>query len=426
MSATGCIANIGDSSPLVEIFVATKLLRTPGLGRSRVVLRDPGYALGRSGRLRKVQAADVIKIDDLEDDKPQARYSASWGRVRSLARPGAEWVQQSERTPEERSNLPDRPMEFKDYYATLGVERSATQDEIKRAYRKLARKYHPDVSKEPNAEERFKDVGEAYKVLGDVEKRAAYDDVGKRFKDGQEFHPPPGWDSGFEFSGRDFGPGEAEEASEFFRSLFGNLGAGRRERTFRRAQGEDRHARVAIDLEDAYRGVRRTISLRVPALDAQGHMIFEERQLDVTIPKGIREGQHLRLSGQGAPGEGNAPPGDLYLEIIFRPHPRFRVDGADIYLELPVAAWEAALGATVTVPTPDGQVQLTVPAGSASGRRLRLRGKGLPGQAPGDMYAVLRVTAPPAETPEAKSAYEALARAYPGFNPRQTLETTSR
>jgi len=317
-------------------------------------------------------------------------------------------------------------MEFKDYYATLGVERSATPEEIKRAYRKLARKYHPDVSKESNAEERFKEVGEAYKVLGDPEKRAAYDDVGRRYHGGQEFQPPPGWDSGFEFSGRDFGPGEAREFSEFFQSLFGRVGAGRRERADRHLHGQDHHARVVIELEDAYRGARRTISLRVPTVDTQGHTILQERQLDVTIPKGIREGQHLRLAGQGGPGEGGAPPGDLYLQVAFRTHPHFRVDGADIYLDLPVSAWEAALGATVTVPTPDGQVQLTVPAGSASGRRLRLRGKGLPGIPPGDMYAVLRVTAPPAETAAAKSAYEALARAFAGFNPRQTLETTSR
>jgi len=316
-------------------------------------------------------------------------------------------------------------MEFKDYYATLGVERNATQDDIKHAYRKLARKYHPDVSKEANAEERFKEVGEAYKVLGDPEKRAAYDDVGQRFRGGQEFHPPPGWGSGFEFSGRDFGPGEAEQFSEFFQSLFGHLGRGARGRAQGGRHGEDHHARVVIDLVDAYRGAQRTISLRVPALDAQGHIVLQERQLDVAIPKGIREGQHLRLAGQGGAADGGAPAGDLYLEIAFRPHPYFRVDGADIYLDLPLAPWEAALGATVTVPTPDGHVQLTVPTASASGRRLRLRGKGLPGNPPGNMYVVLRIAAPAPDTAAAKEAYEALARAYPNFNPRQTLERTS-
>jgi curved DNA-binding protein len=316
-------------------------------------------------------------------------------------------------------------MEFKDYYAILGVERGATQDEIKRAYRRLAVKHHPDVNKEAGAEERFKDIGEAYKVLGDPEKRAAYDDVGQRFQGGQEFQPPPGWDSGFEFSGRNFGPGEAEQFSDFFQSLFGNLGGVRRERARRKAHGEDRHARIVIDLEDAVRGARRTISLRVPSLDAQGHAVLQEHRLEVNIPQGIREGQHLRLAGQGGPGDGGAPPGDLYLEVAFRAHPQFRVDGADVYLDLPVAAWEAALGATVTVPTPGGAVQLTVPPGSASGRRLRLRGKGLPGNPPGDMYAVLVVAAPAAETAAAKGAYEALARAFAGFNPRQGLESDS-
>lgn len=321
-------------------------------------------------------------------------------------------------------------MEFKDYYATLGVERSATPDEIKRAYRKLARKYHPDVSKEANAEARFKEVSEAYEALSDPEKRAAYDDVGQRYGRGPEFRPPPGWDSGFEFHGRDTGFGEGMEFSEFFESLFGRAragqargGRGARGMHGMQAAGRDHHAKIVIDLADAYRGARRTLVLRVPALDAQGQVGMQERQLEVSIPKGIGEGQQLRLAGQGDPGLGGGPPGDLYLEIGFQPHPLFRVDGRDVHFDLPVAPWEAALGATVTVPIPDGSVQLGVPAGSTSGRRLRLKGKGLPGAPPGDLYATLVVVVPPADSAAARAAYEALAQAFPHFDPRPLLES---
>jgi len=311
-------------------------------------------------------------------------------------------------------------MEFKDYYATLGVERSATQDDIKRAYRKLARKYHPDVSKEANAEARFKEVAEAYEALNDPEKRAAYDDVGRRHERGQDFTPPPGWDSGFEFSGRDAGAAEGMDFSDFFESLFGRHARGHAHGPSP-AAGGDHHAKVQIDIEDAYRGARRTISLRVPVVDAQGQVALKERQLEVNIPKGVREGQHLRLAGQGGVGQGG-PAGDLYLEIAFRPHPHFRIDGRDVYVNLPIAPWEAALGAAVTAPTPEGSVQLTIPPASSSGRRLRLKGRGLPGNPPGDLYAVLDVKAPPAESSAAKEAYAALARAFPHFNPRSALE----
>jgi curved DNA-binding protein len=314
-------------------------------------------------------------------------------------------------------------MEFKDYYATLGVERDAGADDIKRAYRKLARKYHPDVSKEPDAEARFKEVSEAYEALHDPEKRAAYDDVGRRFQRGQDFQPPPGWDSGFEFSGRDAGSGDETDFSDFFEALFGRQARGARgPRASAQAAGGDHHAKVTIDLEDAYRGARRTISLRMPVVDAQGQLTMQERQLEVNIPKGVREGQHLRLAGQGGAGIGGGAAGDLYLEIAFRPHPIFRVDGRDVFLDLPVAPWEAALGATVAVPTPDGSVQLTVPPGSSAGRKLRLKGKGLPSDPPGDMYAVLVIVVPPADTPVAKEAYAALARSVPGFNPRSAWE----
>ena len=187
------------------------------------------------------------------------------------------------------------------------------------------------------------------------------------------------------------------------------------------ARGQDHHAKVLIDLQDAYRGAQRSISLRMPTLDAQGHVVLEERKLDVNIPKGIRAGQHLRLIGQGGPGFGDGPAGDLYLEIVFNPHPLFRVDARDVYLDLPLAPWEAALGAMASVPTPEGPVQLTIPPGSAAKRKLRLRGKGIPGDPPGDLYAVLTIVLPPTESEDAKEAWRTLAKAF-HFNPRAHYE----
>ena len=306
-------------------------------------------------------------------------------------------------------------MKFKDYYETFGLPRGATQDEIKRAYRKLARKYHPDVSKDANAETRFKELGEAYAVLKDPEKRAAYDQMGSQWKSGQEFQPPPGWDDGFEFSGRG-GDGSGVDQSDFFEALFGRQARGARQ-SGRPARGQDHHAKVFIDLVDAYRGAQRGISLRVPSLDAEGHVVMRERTLDVAIPTGIRAGQHLRLAGQGEPGPGDGPAGDLYLEIGFNPDPRFRVEGRDVFLNLPLAPWEAALGCSVTAPTPEGSVQLSIPAGSGAGRQMRLKGKGIPGNPPGDLYAVLAIALPPADSDSAREAYRALAKAF-DFNAR--------
>jgi curved DNA-binding protein len=320
-------------------------------------------------------------------------------------------------------------MEFKDYYATLGVERSATQDEVQRAYRKLARKFHPDLNKAGDAEARFKEVGEAYKVLKDPERRAAYDAVGKGATPGQDFEPPPDWDSGFEFSGSDFGSADAMSGSDFFEALFGARsgrgGAGRagaRPRAGGAMRGEDHHARIVIDLADAYRGARRTLSLRMPVLDAQGHVVLQERQLEVSIPAGVREGQHLRLAGQGSPGIDGGPAGDLYLEVGFAGDTRFRVEGRDVYVDLPITPWEAALGATVGALTPDGPVELGIPAGSSSGRKLRLRGKGLPGSPPGDLYAVLGIVAPAPRNDQDRAAYAALARQFADFDPRRAQE----
>ncbi len=325
-------------------------------------------------------------------------------------------------------------MEYKDYYKVMGVERGATQEDIQRAHRKLARKYHPDVSKEPNAEARFKDVGEAYKVLKDPQTRAAYDELGADFKAGQEFHPPPDWNQGFETSGRGFTDAEAQQQSDFFESLFGRSArAGGRSGTGRSGDGdgrfdfpgEDRHAAIQIDLEDAYMGATRKISLRIPELDAEGHVTHREHQIEFVIPRGLRAGQRIRLAGQGAPGTGKGAAGDLYLEVGFKAHSHYRVELHDVYLDLPVAPWEAALGAEVEVPTPSGAVELKIPAGSSAGRKLRLKGRGIPGakvQSPaGDFYFVLQIVVPPAETEPQQAAFRELAARFPAFKPRASL-----
>ena len=309
-------------------------------------------------------------------------------------------------------------MEFKDYYKIMGVERDATQDEIKRAYRKLARKYHPDVSKEADAEVRFKEVGEAYEVLKDTEKRAAYDQLGANYQGGQEFRPPPNWDSGFEFSGGANG-GQGADFSDFFSSLFGSQFGGGAGHASRQAKGEDHHAKILISLEDAYQGATRTITLRVPEVDVQGHVITKERMLNVAIPKGVREGQHIRLTGQGSAGI-SGKTGDLYLQIEFQPHAFYRVDGRDIYLDLPVTPWEAALGATVKVPTLGGVVELKIPEASVSGRKMRLKGRGIPGNPAGDCYVILAIALPAADTEAAKNLYKKMAQEL-DFNPRAKM-----
>jgi curved DNA-binding protein len=311
-------------------------------------------------------------------------------------------------------------MEYKDYYKILGLERSATQDEIKRAFRKLARKLHPDVSKEPGAEAKFKEVGEAYEVLGDAEKRAAYDQLGRAWKAGQEFRPPPDWDAGFEFSGAS---SERGEFSDFFDTLFGRMH--RREPPLRgraafRARGEDHHARIVIDLRDALTGATRPVSLHVPVVDDRGHVALRDRVLNVEIPKGVMEGQHIRLRGQGAPGFGGAPAGDLYLEVSFKPDSLYRVDGRNLYFDLPIAPWEAALGASVRAPTPMGPIMLKIPPGSSQSRQLRIKGRGIPAAEPGDLYAVLKIVLPRADTEEAKRVYQEMARQLP-FDPRAGL-----
>jgi curved DNA-binding protein len=311
-------------------------------------------------------------------------------------------------------------LDFKDYYSTLGVARSATAEDIKKAFRKLARKYHPDVSKEPDADARMKEVNEAYTVLSDPERRAAYDQLGQGYRSGQEFRPPPDWDAGFEFSGRGFSQAEAADFSDFFAELFGRMGSrgGRAHAGAAHARGEDHHAKILIDLEDAIRGATRQISLRVPSIDEGGRVMLGTRTLNVQIPKGLREGQILRLAGQGAPALGEGAAGDLLLEIHIKPHPRFRVDGRDLGMTLPVAPWEAALGAVIPVEMPDGErLRVRIPEGAQSGRQLRVRGKGIPGAPPGDLLLDIEVVVPPATSPAARELYEKMAREM-AFDPR--------
>jgi curved DNA-binding protein len=311
-------------------------------------------------------------------------------------------------------------VEFKDYYKVMGVARDATEAQIKQAYRKLARKYHPDVSKEKDAEARFKEVGEAYEVLKNPEKRAAYDQLGKDYRPGQDFRPPPNWDSGFEFSGAGAGAGNADY-SDFFESLFGAQGRANRGRSnFRPERGEDHHAKISLDLEASLDGGSRTFTLRMPEIDGSGHLASKERTLNIQVPKGILAGQQIRLAGQGGRAPEGSPAGDLYIEVEFQPHRLYAVDGRDLSLELPVAPWEAALGATIQTPTPGGTVELKIPPGSHAGSKLRLKGRGIPANPPGDFYVVLQIALPAANDEKSKAAYAAMAAALP-FNPRASL-----
>lgn len=317
-------------------------------------------------------------------------------------------------------------MEFKDYYQILGVSRTASADEIKKAFRKLARKYHPDVSKEPDAEHRMQEINEANAVLSDVEKRAAYDQLGSAPPPGQEFRPPPGWDSGFEFSNRGFSPGEAGDYSDFFAELFGRMGGGARAARGHGGsaslRGEDHHAKVVLDLDDTFAGATRQISLRVPRQDEHGRVLLVTRTLNVKIPQGVHEGQVIRLAGQGGPGVGGAAAGDLLLEVHFKPHARLRVEGRELHLTLPVTPWEAALGAVVSVHLPGSELKVRIPAGSQSGRQLRVRGRGIPSSPPGDLLLDIQVVLPPADTPQAQKIYADMARDL-AFDPRQEAQS---
>jgi curved DNA-binding protein len=297
-------------------------------------------------------------------------------------------------------------MQFKDYYEVLGVKPDAKDADIKSAYRRLARKFHPDVSKETGAEEKFKAVNEAYEALKDSSRRKAYDELrANGYRAGDEFRgPPPNWQNEGNF---DFGEGGNEDFSDFFESLFGRMGGGARGARGPH-RGRDLHAQIAIPLETAYHGGSERVSLR----DGSG-----ERTLDIRIPAGIQAGRQIRLAGQGYPGMNGGTAGDLLLEVSFRDDGRFSLDGRNVLLSLPVAPWEAALGATVPVPTLGGIVELRVPAGSDSGRKLRLRGRGWPGATPGDQIVTLEVHAPKAETARQKELYKEMSDEF-DFDPR--------
>ena len=312
-------------------------------------------------------------------------------------------------------------MEYKDYYKIMGLSRNATPEEIKRAYRKLARKYHPDVSKEANAEAKFKELGEAYEVLKDPKKKEAYDQIGRNWQHGQKFTPPPEWQTAFDF-GKGFGGVHGGGFSDFFEALFGHAygqGADAYGTQFQ-AHGSDQHARILIDLADAFHGCERLITLNMPQTDSQGRVIAKMRSLNIKIPKGIKAGQRIRLAGQGGPGMGGGRNGDLYLEVEFNPHRYFRAEGRDIHIELPVTPWEAALGAIVPVPTLGGGVELKIPAGSQAGKQLRLKGRGLPGVPAGDQYVTLKIVTPAPKTERAKALYEQMAKEMP-MDPRAEM-----
>ncbi|TCO78486.1 DnaJ C-terminal domain-containing protein [Chromatocurvus halotolerans] len=321
-------------------------------------------------------------------------------------------------------------MEFKDYYAVLGVSESATPEEIKKSYRRLARKYHPDVSKEEDADAKFRELGEAYEVLKDPEKRGEYDELRKYGANADgSFEPPPGWHSASGFAGGGYTDSDAQHFSEFFEEIFGGARAGgfsagagpRGSHRQRSMRGEDVHARLALFLEEAFHGCEKQVSFTVHEPDPNGRLVSRQKTLKVKIPAGMREGQHIRLKGQGGPGTGGAEPGDLFIEVQLAPHPHFTIEGRDIVVAVPIAPWEAALGATVTVPTVGAKVNLKVPKGSTSGRRLRLKGKGLPGKHPGDQIVILQIAMPHRHSTDAEKLYEQLAEAEKDFNPRSRL-----
>ncbi|RMX04158.1 J domain-containing protein [Corticibacter populi] len=316
-------------------------------------------------------------------------------------------------------------MDYKDYYKILGVAKDATPDDIKKAYRRLARKYHPDISKEPDAAARMAEVNEANTVLSDPEKRAAYDQLGdaSQFQGGAGFQPPPGWDEGsfhFRSGGTDGMPGggQAGDFSSFFEDLFGRGQQARRRGPPPDARGQDQHASIELTVPESYSGATRVLQLRGVELNAEGHAVETNRELHVTIPKGVYEGQMIRLAGKGQPGTGKGAAGDLLLQVHFAPDARWHAEGKDVYQQLPLTAWEAALGGPVKLDTLAGALEINVPAGSQPGRKLRVKGRGLPAREPGDLYLVVQLAVPAPVTEEQRAAYAALAKTFPNFNPR--------
>lgn len=314
-------------------------------------------------------------------------------------------------------------MQYKDYYKILGVSRPAAAAEIKRAYRRLARRYHPDVSKQPDAEQHFKEIGEAYEVLKDPQKRAAYDQLGTQWQAGQDFQPPPGWQSDFDFTSERVSNTYSFDVSDFFSTLFrgGPQSTRYNEQSHSfQVQGEDQQAKMVITLAEAYHGATRSVQLQLPITHRKGMVQTKTRTLNVKIPAGVIHGQKIRLTGQGLEGIGGAANGDLYLEIEFQPHRIFRAEGRDIYLTLPITPWESALGSTIAIPTLGGQVELKIPADSQSGQQLRLKGRGLPGRPAGDQYIILQLITPPAHSETERAFYHNMAEKF-AFNPRLDL-----
>lgn len=303
-------------------------------------------------------------------------------------------------------------MEFVDYYKVMGLEEDASADEIKRVYRKLARKYHPDVSKEADSEARFKELGEAYKVLKDPARRREYDEL-KQYQDSGSggFQPPPGWQARDSINPDDFSGSGGADYSDFFEQIFGSRfrqqGGVHSEQHFD-ARGQDVHSSLPVSIQDAYGGAAIELSLKTPVIHGDGSVRNEQKKLKVKVPAGVTNGQKIRLRGQGGPGVGKGAAGDLYIEIQVREDEQFHLDGRDVSVSVPVTPWEAALGASIEVPTLNGQVKMTVPANASQGQRLRLKGRGLPGKVPGDQYVILSVVVPKAVTEEQKQAYRTM------------------
>lgn len=315
-------------------------------------------------------------------------------------------------------------MEYKDYYKILGLPKNATDTQIKKEYRKAARKYHPDVSKAANAEQKFKEVGEAYEVLKDPEKRKAYDQYGADWKTGKQQQEYQKQYQGSGFGGQggfDFGSGFSGggDYSEFFESMFGGSARGRSGRRSRKQKGEDVNASITVPINDAFEGSTRRINFQLQSVSPDGQVVTKPVNLNVKIPKGIKNGQKIRLAGQGSPGHNGGEKGDMYIKIEFEKHPFFTAEGHDVYIDLPVAPWEAALGSSVNIPAPGGDVKLKIPPGSGQGKKLRLKGKGIPAKKAGDLYVVLKIILPPANTDKEKKVYEDMKDL--NFNPRSNF-----
>ena len=302
-------------------------------------------------------------------------------------------------------------MNYKDYYKIMAVDKTATQDEIKTSYRKLARKFHPDVSKEKDAETRFKDINEAYEVLRDKEKRAAYDQLGSNWKAGQSgFTPPPSWQNQYQQGNGNSNAGGQGDFSDFFESLFGGGFAGGQQASGGRRpmKGKDSNTKILINIEDAYTGATRNFTLQDQVVEQQGRTQSKDRTLKVSIPKGIKPGQKIRLQKQGQAGIGGAPNGDLYLEVGFNPNPLYVIEGADVTTEVSISPWQAALGEKVKVPTPTGHIDLSLPKLISSGSKMRLKGRGLPCKVAGDFFVKLKIAFPKTLSTEEETLYQSL------------------